>query len=488
MAKLVSPFPWVEGKHLDLICEHLEAVESGEITRLIVNIPPGYAKSYLCSRVFPAWLLLRHPEFEILLNCYGDDLAQEHSAAARQFYTYWAPKISGASVSTASKAIDRWLVDAGPAFLGGGMRACGVNSAVTGRRANVAIVDDPYKNWAEASSAAFRKTVSDNYRSAVRNRLLPGGRLVLIHTRWHKEDLTGELVAEMESGSGEKFTVLKLSARAGEDDVLGRPVGQVLWPEFYDDAEVCEIQKALSVTPYFWQSQYQQEPEEPGGKLFKRDWLLYFDIEGDYYCLHGRDGDLRYHRNECLCFQAVDTNGSSKVSADFFVISTWMLCPGGELLLCGLFRERLDVSGHLGALQDAYVAWTPSFQAVENKTFGTNLIAAALAVGLPVVESPADVDKLTRSITILTKYKSGMVYHRRGATWTEVVEHELMEFPGGRNDDIVDTASIAGIESVGFGVGLAELPSVGGNKRVGSTFGVEESLFEFTGSGSGGNV
>jgi len=487
MARLVSPFQWIDGKHLDLICEHLEAVESGDITRLIINIPPGYAKSYLCSRVFPAWCLLRHCDWEILLNSYGDDLAQEHSAAARQFYTYWAPKISGASVSTASKAIDRWLVDAGPAFLGGGMRACGINSAVTGRRANVAIVDDPYKNWAEASSAAYRKTVSDNYRSAVRNRLLPGGRLVLIHTRWHKEDLTGELVAEMEAGAGEKFTVLKLAVRAGVDDVLGRPAGEVLWPEFYDEAEVVEIQKALSVTPYFWQSQYQQEPEEPGGKLFKRDWLLYFDVEGDYYCLHGRDGDLRYHRGECMCFQTVDTNGSSKSSADFFVISTWMLCPGGELLLCGLFRERLDVSGHLGALEDAYAAWTPAFQAVENKTFGTNLIAAALAVGLPVVESPADVDKLTRSVTILTKYKSGTVYHRKGAHWTEVVEHELMEFPGGRNDDIVDTASIAGIQSVEFGVGLSELPTLGGDKRVGSSFGVEESLFGVKGS-SGGEV
>lgn len=476
---MVSPFPWIEGKHLDLICEHLEAVERGEIRRLIINIPPGYAKSYLCSRCFPAWLLLRHPDWEFLLTSYGDDLAQEHSAAARQFYTYWAPKITGAAVSTASKAIDRWLVDAGPAFLGGGMRACGIMSSVTGRRANVAVIDDPYKNWAEASSATHREAVANNYRSAVRNRLLPKGSLVLIHTRWHKEDLTGELLAEMESGQGEEFTVLKLAARAGDDDPLGRPVGEVLWPSFYDDAEVGEIQKSLSATPFFWQAQHQQEPEEPGGKLIKRAWFRYFEVEGDYYCLHGDDGDVRYHRGECIVFQTVDTNGSSKSSADFFVISTWALCPMGELLLLGVYREQIGVEAHLGALQDAYDQWLPGAQFIENKTFGTNLIALALMVGLPVAESPADVDKLTRSVTILTKYKSGMVYHRKGAAYLHDVEHELAEFPGGRHDDFVDTASIAGIQSVEFGAGMFELPALGGEKRAGAGFGiVEDSVWQ----------
>lgn len=474
-AKLISPFPWVEGKHLDLICDHLEAVERGDIKRLIINIPPGYAKSYLCSRCFPAWLLLRHPEWEFLLTSYGDDLAQEHSAAARQFYTYWAPKITGAQVSTASKAIDRWLVDAGPAFLGGGMRACGINSAVTGRRANVAVIDDPYKNWAEASSAAFRDTVMNNYRSAVRNRLLPGGRLVLIHTRWHKDDATGTLVNEMVSGLGEEFTVLKLASRAGEDDPLGRAPGQVLWPEFYDDSDVTELQKSLSATPFFWDAQHQQEPSNPAGKLFKRSWFLYFEVEDAYYVLHGRLGDVRYHEGQCIVFQTVDTNGSSKSSADYFVIGTWALCPGGELILLDLFRERLSVAEHLGALQDAYEAWRPASQYVENKTFGTNLIASALAVGLPVAECSADVDKLTRSITILTKYKNGSVFHRKGAQYVEVVENELVEFPGGHNDDIVDISSMAGIESVEFGSGMFELPSLGGDKRVGSTFGIEQS-------------
>lgn len=470
---MVSPFPWIDSKHIDLICEHLEAVERREILRLIINIPPGYAKSYLCSRCFPAWILTRHPEYEFLLTSYGDDLAEEHSAAARQMYSYWAPKMTGATVDRRSDAVDRWLIDAGPSHLGGGMRACGIMSAVTGRRADIAVIDDPFKNWKEASSQTIRDGVYTNYQSAIRNRLRPKGAIVVIHTRWHKDDLTGRLLNDMMNDRGEEFTVLKLAARALENDPLGRAVGEPLWPDYYDEAELDAMEK--SVGHFFWMSQHQQEPEEPEGKLFKRDWLRYFDIESDYYALHTDDGDVRYHSSECVIFQTVDTNGSSKTSADFFVISTWALCPGGELLLLGVYREQLSVAEHLGALRDAYYKWLPGCQFVEDKTFGKNLIASAAAIGLPVFPVPADVDKLTRSTTILAKYKTSMVYHKSGAAWLTPVEHELLEFPGGSNDDFVDTASMAGIQSVELGAGLMELPTTGGVKRVGFGLGFSDS-------------
>jgi len=474
-AKLAAPFPWIEGSHIDLICEKLEAVERKEMLRLIINIPPGYAKSYLCSRCFPTWVLLRHPDWEFLLTSYGDDLAEEHSAAARQYYTYWAPQITGASVEQRSQAVDRWLVDAGPAHLGGGMRACGIMSAVTGRRADIAVVDDPFKNWKEASSAAHRDTVMQNYRSAIRNRLRPKGAIVIIHTRWHKDDLTGRLLEEAAAGTGEQWEVLKLAARAMVDDPLGRLEGEPLWPEFYNEAELDAMEKATG--HFFWMAQHQQEPEDPEGRLFKRDWLLYFDKEADYYCLHGRAGDVRYHEAECVIFQTVDTNGSKSTSADYFVISTWALCPGSELLLLDVYREHIGVEDHLTELTAAYELWHPGCQYVENKTFGTNLIAAALAAGLPVYETNVEVDKLTRAVTILSKYKMGMVYHRAKAKWLPAIEHELLEFPGGRHDDFIDTASDAGIQSVELGAGFFELPTVGGAKRVGTKLGADEADF-----------
>jgi len=130
-----------------------------------------------------------------------------------------------------------------------------------------------------------------------------------------------------------------------------------------------------------------------------------------------------------------------------------------------VFRERLSVAEHLGALQSAYSEHLPGCQYVENKTFGTNLIAEALAVGLPVYETPAEVDKLTRAITILSKYRMGKVYHRQGAPWLGAIEHELMEFPSGSHDDFVDTASDAGIQSVELGGGMFELPALGGMTR-----------------------
>lgn len=481
LAKLVAPFPWVEGRHIDLICDRLEAVERGEITRLIINIPPGYAKSFLCSRCFPVWVLLRHPDWEFLLTSYGDDLAEEHAAAARQFYTYWAPKITGATVSQKSQAVDRWLVDAGPAALGGGMRACGIMSAVTGRRADVAVIDDPFKNWKEANSAATRESVWENYRSAIRNRLRPNGAIVVIHTRWHKDDLTGRLVSDMESCTGEHWDVLKLPARAmSEDDPLGRDIGQALWPEYYSDAELVQMEKASG--PFFWMSQHQQEPEDPAGKLFKREWFCYYKIERDssgseWYVLHTRNGDVRYHGNDGVVIQTVDTNGSEKTTSDFFVISTWLFLPGGEIVLRDVYREHIGVEKHLGALRTEYAKWRPGCVCVENKTFGTNLIAAALRDGLPVVATPAEVDKITRSVTMMSKYQMGMVYHPVSSHWLGAVEHELLEFPGGRHDDFVDTASDAGIQSVQLGAGLFEVPAVGGDSYVGFECGEELGLW-----------
>lgn len=267
-SQLVSTFPWIESKHIDAICAHLELVESGKIKRLKINIPPGYAKSYFCSRMFPAWYLMRHPTSEFLLVSYGDDLAKEHSGVARQIYTYWVPQITGKSVNSRSDAIDRWLIDMGSDVIGGGMRAVGINSAVTGKRADCVVIDDPYKNWQEASSESQRLSVVNNYISAVRNRLKPGGAIVLIHNRWHKEDLSGWLDEEYESGTGEEWVTLSLPARAVENDPLGREVGEVLWPGYYDDGEVSAIEKASGV---FWYSQHQQDPQNIKGKVFQRD-------------------------------------------------------------------------------------------------------------------------------------------------------------------------------------------------------------------------
>jgi predicted phage terminase large subunit-like protein len=416
---------------------------------------------------------MRNPSAEILLTSYGDDLIREHSAAARQFYSYWSPKITGRVVSTESKAVDRWLVDAGPAVVGGGVRAVGIMSAVTGRRANYAVIDDPYKNWQEASSVAVRDTVDANYMSAVRTRLLPGGAIVLIHNRWDKDDQTGRLVSRMKDGVGEEWEVLSLPARSlGDDDPLGRPEGAPLWPEFYSEEELQAQELAMSSGPVnFWQALHQQEPESSGGRVFRREWFRYFWVEDTYYVLGGLDGEVRYQKAEVFVFQTVDVNGSSSQRADYFVISTWGLCPGSELILLDVFRRQLGVEDHLGALRDAFALWSPGCQYVENKTFGTNLVASAAADGLPVYPVPAENDKITRATTILARYKCGKVFHRKNGEYLPVVEHELLEFPG-RHDDFVDTASIAGIQSVMmYGGSGGGMPAVGGSKREGASLG-----------------
>ncbi len=465
---------WVEAKHLEYLCERLEAVERGEVKRLIVNMPPGFAKSFIVSRCFPVWLLMRNPMIEFLLNSYGDDLAEEHSAAAREMYEHWAPQITGKSVDTRSKAVDRWLVHVGGGRMGGGMRACGILSAVTGRRADIAVVDDPYKNWKEASSQTHRDMVYAAYLSCIRTRLKKGGRIVLVHTRWHDDDLTGRLVRAMEEEDGEKWEVVTFPAVASENDILGRSPGDPLWPGMYDAEELDNIKKGVSAgadgqigSGYFWDSLYQQQPRKMEGKMFKRDWFRYFWEDGDFYVLGGEDGEYRYHKSECATFQTVDVAATKEQENDYTVCSTWTLCPGSELLLRGVYRERIKTTEHLSMLWEQFLRWYPGSQFVENKTFGLNVIQAGIVEGLPIIAVPADMDKVSRSLLMQAKYQNGYVYHLRNAPWLTPIENELLDFPG-KHDDFVDTASIAGIQSVELSCGLSAMPSVGGSERLGN--------------------
>jgi hypothetical protein len=462
----------MDAPHISLMCSKLERVESGACRRLIVNIPPGYAKSHIFSRVFASWFLMRNPRKEFGLLSYGDSLAEEHSRAARGLFDFWSPQITGYGMSKDTKAVNRWTVGLERGRSGGGMLACGIGSSVTGRRFDIGLVDDPFKSLEDAGSEVGRERVWDFYRSVFRSRLRKDGAIVVVQTRWDKQDLSGKLLKMMDSGGREQWEVLKFPALALEDDVLGRAPGDPLWPDMYSLDDLLDAQD--TVGPFLWAAQFQQEPESAEGKLFKRAWLLDFDVEGDHYVLHGRDGDLRYHKGQTLVFQTVDTNGSASTSSDYFVVSTWAVCPDCELLLLGVFRDRIGVQDHLSALQSEYVKWSPAYQCVENRTFGTNLIAAGLAVGLPIVETPADVDKVTRSTTMMAKYKSGRVYHRFGAAWRDVVDGELLEFPGGRHDDFVDTASDAGIQSVLLGGSLLEAPRTGGKVREGFELGLYE--------------
>lgn len=463
---------WQDASHLDLLCGKAEDIAERRIRRLLINIPPGYAKSWIFSRCFPSWYLMRYPSREFMLLSYGDDLATEHSSAARQMFGEYAPLIVGSGMAKDSKSVSRWMVETASGR-GGGMMACGINSSVTGRRADVIVVDDPYKNWDDASSEAMRDRVDNAFKSVIRSRLRPGGCIILIHTRWHKDDQTGRFLSRMEHG-GMPWETCILPARAVENDLLGRKPGEPLWPGMYDDQELKEVEGDIG--SFFWACQFQQAPTDAVGKLFKRAWFRYFEETETQFILKSASGDKAVYKSECVTVQTVDPAATEDEKNDYFCSAVWAICPGGELLLRHVYRDHIDTTEHVDEVASLFGAWNVDFLCVSKKSHGMNLFQELESLGYPLEEVIEDTSKVSRAITMLRKYRRGQVYHLQDAEWLVPVEKELCDFPGGSNDDFVDNASAIGIQSLQFGCyGESVGVSVGGEQRVGNQFGLNES-------------
>lgn len=247
---------WTPGRHHELIARKLEAVERGEIKRLMILLPPGHGKSEQVSRKFPAWYLGRNPEKHIILTSYGSELPHEFSEVARDTFATWGPILWGLELSRTQATKSNWRVRGHR----GGMVAAGIGGPVTGRRAHLLIIDDPIKNHLEANSRAHRNSDWEWYRTVARTRLMPGAAIILVMTRWHEDDMAGRLLKEAAAG-GETWEVIRLPALAEEDDLLGRAKDEPLWPEFGFDLKWAENEKVTQGS-YNWSALYQQTRPE----------------------------------------------------------------------------------------------------------------------------------------------------------------------------------------------------------------------------------
>lgn len=441
----VSRGQWQRARHLELLCRKLEAVERGEIKRLIITMPPRHGKSEVTSKHFPAWYLGKHPDHEVIITSYAAEIAEDFSRIDRDVIREFGEDLFGISLAQDSKAVNRWaVVDAKTGKKHrGGLISVGAGGPLTGRGAHVAIIDDPFKGEEDSHSPAQRKKVINWYQSVLRTRLAPGGAIILIQTRWHKEDLAGHLIAEMEQGDGERWVVLNLPAIAGDGDPLGRAPGEALWPERFPLEELLTTKKAVHA--YWWNCLYMQTPGDPEGGKFKRQFFRYFERQDDFYILHHPDGDRKVHTSNCVNFQTCDPAGSTKSSADFFVLATWAMTPNKELLLLDIVRERLEGPDQPPLFRSGYDRWHPVAQGVEIKAMGLYLFQVIQRLGLPVVDlDPGTADKMLRALPMANRYQTGMVYHPEHAgEWVGIYEEELVAFPNAPHDDQVDTASYA---------------------------------------------
>ncbi|OAT81136.1 hypothetical protein A6M21_11830 [Desulfotomaculum copahuensis] len=428
---------WKPANHLNLLCEKLEAIERGEIKRLIVEMPPRHGKSEVVSKKFPAWFLGRNPDKEVILTSYGADLTFDFSRIARDTFERMGPVLWGLELSPRSSAVGRWEIKGHR----GGLTAAGIGGPITGRGAHVAIIDDPIKNWEEANSKTYREAVWNWYRTVLRTRLAPQGAIILVLTRWHEDDLAGRLLKEAKNG-GEQWEVLRLPAVAEENDPLGRQPGEPLWPEYgFDATWAKETEKAVG--SFVWAALYQQRPMPAEGGLFKRTNFRYFQVDAEWYTLHRPEGDKRVPKNACWVFQTCDPAGSTKTTADYFVLGTWAVTPDRELLLLDIIRERLEGPDQPRLFREGYRRYSPSFQGVETKNMGLTLYQMLLREGLPIRELKADSDKVTRALPAAARMEAGMIYFLEGAPWLDDYESELLAFPNGEHDDQVDITAYA---------------------------------------------
>ena len=427
--QLVYHGRWKRARHLDLLCEYLEQVEAGELDRLIITMPPRHGKSMTVTESFPSWFIGRNPERRVIEVSYGVELAKKFGLSNRRKLEEFGFDIFGINISRDNATKTNWSLEN---YLGG-MISSGIGGSITGQGADLLIIDDPIKNRKEAESQTYRDNIWSEWQDTLSSRLHPGGRVVVIMTRWHEDDLVGRLLAQ-----SEEWTLINLPAIAEEDDVMGREEGQPLWPEQGFNEKWC-AKKKRSAGTRTWVSLYQGHPRPSDGNLFRMSMFRRFKVLGDCY----KVGEKAYDKSSCKIFQTCDVAGSKKSSADYFVLGTFALCPNGELLALEIFRERLEGPDQPTLIKRKFDEYKPVLIGVESANMGLTLYQLLRRLGLPVIELKPDSDKYTRAIPAAARYEAGMVYHLENSHWLNDLESELLAFPNGAHDDQVDVISYA---------------------------------------------
>ena len=415
------------GRHHEMIASCLERVEAGEVSRQMIFCPPRHTKSELATRRFPAWYLGRHSNAQVISAAYNSELASDFGREVRNLVAHptYSQIFPGVGLSEDSQAANRWHLKSGGQYI-----AAGVGTAITGRGANLIIVDDPIKDRQEADSATTRARIWDWYRSVLYTRLMPGGSIVLIQTRWHDDDLAGRLLMEAEEG-GDQWDIVELPALARAEDPLGRKEGEALWPEWYPEDRLIQIKSVIGSRD--WSALYQQEPQAEEGGFFLKDWFATVkevpeglriygasdyatkDGEGDY-TVHGVCGVDEADNMYVLDWWRGQTTSDVWVESFLDLVDKWKPLQWAE------------EAGQIRASLDPYI----STRQRERRSY---------CVRTPFASR---FDKRSRARAIQARMSSGKVYFMRGAPWLEELRMEMLRFDAGRNDDQVDVLSLMG--------------------------------------------
>lgn len=376
--------------------------------------------------VFPPWYMAQHPDHMVIAASHTHELAARWGRKCRNLVAEHSHPL-GVSLADGDSAADRWSLASGGEYF-----AAGVGGSVTGRRADLVVIDDPVRSREDADSETIRDKTLDWFRSDLLTRLKPGGRLVIIQTRWHEGDLSGELLEAAKKG-GDQWRVISLPALAGPDDALGRKPGEALWPEWEDEAAL--HRKRAMLLPREWSALYQQNPVPEDGDYFKAEWIKRYTVAPD----------LKNMRVVGASDYAVTANGG-----DYTVHIVIGVDTERRPYVLDLWRGQTHSETWIDAWADLVKQWKPVEWAEE-----TGQINSALGpyIKRRAIERQAFVfrrgfasrtDKAIRAQSIRGRMAQLGLYVPADAPWASDFISELLQFPAGKHDDQVDALGLIG--------------------------------------------
>lgn len=419
---------FIHGRHHAVMAKKFEDIAAGKLKRLIINMPPRHTKSEFASYLLPAWFLGKYPGKKIIQTSNTAELAVGFGRKVRNLVdgeTY-AKVFPNVSLRHDSKAAGRWSTNANGEYF-----AIGVGGTVTGKGADLLIIDDPHSEQ-EAALAANDPAIYDKvyewYSSGPRQRLQPGGSIVIVMTRWGKRDLTGQVIKASAQRGGDEWEVIEFPA------IL--PSGNPLWPEFWSLKELSSLKEELPHPK--WQAQYQQDPTSEGSAIVKREWWQIWE----------KDDPPPVD----MIIQAWDTAFEKNNRADYSACTTWGVFhhpddtgqTQANLILLNAFRDRLEFPELKKRVLEQFKEWNPDGLIIEKKASGAPLIYELRSMGVPVQEfTPTKGnDKITRLNAVSDLFASSRIWVPN-TNWAEEVVEEVASFPNGEHDDYVDSVSLA---------------------------------------------
>jgi len=410
---------FVEGSHHRHIAEKFNKLATGEITRLIVNMPPRHTKSEFASFLLPSWMVGRNPKLKIIQATHTGELAVRFGRKAKHLIdSEDYKKIFETTLQEDSKAAGRWETAQGGEYF-----AAGVGGAITGRGADLLIIDDPHSEQ-DALSPTALESAYEWYTSGPRQRLQPGGKIVLVMTRWSTKDLTAKLINNQKEPKSDQWHVVEFPALMDHGPV---------WPEYWNTEELEKVKASLPVGK--WNAQWMQQPTSEEGAILKREWWRVYDKE-DIPALHH-------------VIQSYDTAFLKKETADYSAITTWgIFYPDQDspanLILLDAIKGRYEFPELRRLALQQYEYWKPESVIVEAKASGLPLTYELRQMDIPVINfTPSrGNDKHARVNAVAPLFESGMIWAPDQKFAEEVIE-ECAAFPNGDHDDLVDSTTQA---------------------------------------------